>query len=304
MEVLKSLFTILVIVLLGIASRKTKIFAKEHVKTLSSFVYYFGLPALFFTKISALDIPSLDLNLIALTILPTLAAILFLFLIKTLGWLSKDNFTLYSLSVSFGSHAFFGIAFFETLYDGKWFSEAVLTASALGLVSIPITIGLFEYATKKEKGALFLLKTLRNPLIISIILGLLSAWSGIHFTSLNNALDMIGKSAGGIAIFALGIFLYDNFSIKAAKSAIKQSLFRMLSLPIITWLLLSFGSSHANSLNQFIFLQSGIPAAISLVVFAERYDYKLSEITGMVLLTSILGFAGLFSLSLLAPLIL
>ena len=58
MEVLASLFTILIIVLLGISSRKFSIFKAEHAKTLSSFVYYFGLPALFFDKISHLDLHS------------------------------------------------------------------------------------------------------------------------------------------------------------------------------------------------------------------------------------------------------
>ncbi|MCJ7735556.1 MAG: AEC family transporter, partial [Anaerolineales bacterium] len=71
MEVLTSLFTILIIVLLGIFSRKTGIFKAEHAKTLSSFVYYFGLPALFFVKISSLDLSSLDLHLVLGILLPT-----------------------------------------------------------------------------------------------------------------------------------------------------------------------------------------------------------------------------------------
>ena len=156
MEVLKSLFTILIIVALGISSRKTKLFSKEHVKTLSSFVYYYGLPALFFTQISALDLASLDLHLITISVLPVLATILLLYTTKSIGLLSKETFTLYSLSVAFGSHAFFGIAFFETLYDGKWLSQAVVTASALGLIGIPLSIGLFEYATQEEKGGNFI----------------------------------------------------------------------------------------------------------------------------------------------------
>lgn len=38
MEVLNSLITILIIITLGISSRKAKLLEKEHVKTLSSFV--------------------------------------------------------------------------------------------------------------------------------------------------------------------------------------------------------------------------------------------------------------------------
>ncbi len=304
MEVLKSLFTILVIVALGIGSRKTKLFAKEHVVTISSFVYYFGLPALFYTQISALDLASLDLHLITISIAPILGAIFLLYLLKSFGWLSKDTFILYSLSVAFGSYAFFGIAFFETLYAGKWLSEAIISASALGLIGIPLSIGLFEYATQEEKGGSFLGKIFSNPLIIAIFLGLLSAKTGIRFKALNNALGMIGKSAGGLAIFALGIFLYDNFSIEAAKSAVKQSLFRIISLPLLTWILLTIGiGNESTETSKFLFLQSGIPAAVSLVVFAERYRYKLPQITGMVLLTSILSFVELSALAFLAEMI-
>ena len=50
MEVLTSLFTILIIVVLGNSEPEVGIFKAEHAKTLSSFVYYFGLPALFFVK--------------------------------------------------------------------------------------------------------------------------------------------------------------------------------------------------------------------------------------------------------------
>lgn len=304
MEVLNSLFSILIIILLGISSRKTKLFSKEHVKTLSSFVYYFGLPALFFSKIAVLDLSAINFELITASLLPIFAAILLLYLGKATKLLNKDQFVLYSLSVAFGSYAFFGIAFFETLKGGKWLSYAVITASILGIIGIPISIALFEYANKKKQSAAFLLKIIKNPLILSILFGLIGSLLKLPTNALVNALDLIGKSAGGIAIFALGIFLYDNFSLKAAKSAVSQSLFRMISLPLLTWLLLLLGISDHPQMQEFLFLQSGIPAAISLVVFAERYDYKLDQITGMVLLTSIFSFVELLILSQLAGVIL
>ena len=300
MEVLKSLFTILIIVLLGIASRKTKIFSREHVKTLSSFVYYFGLPALFYVKLSTTNIPALDSTIILGSVLPILLITLVLYLLKIAKRISKEQFILFGLSISFGSNAFFGIAFFETLYDGKWLSNAIVAASAFGIVGIPLSLTLFEYATRKGKGFGFIFKAFRNPLIIAIFLGISSSLLGFHLDALNNALSLIGKTSSGIAIFALGIFLYDNFSLKAAQKALTYSLFRMISLPLATWLLLVFIMRDSPNLNQFLFLQSGIPAAISLVVFAERYNYKLPEVTGIVILTSVFSFVGLIILSLLS----
>ncbi len=43
-------------------------------------------------------------------------------------------------------------------------------------------------------------------------------------------------------------------------------------------------------LKQFLLLQTAIPAAVSLVIFAERYNYKIAEITGIVILTSLFSF--------------
>ena len=81
MEVFTSLFTILIIVGLGILSRRSGIFKSEHAKTLSSFVYYFGLPALFFIKLSGLDLLALDPQLVLGSLLPT--AVLLGFLLIT-----------------------------------------------------------------------------------------------------------------------------------------------------------------------------------------------------------------------------
>ena len=299
MEVLESLFIILILVILGMLSRKINIFAREHVKTLSSFVYYFALPALFYVKLSEIEIMVLDPNIVLGSVLPIILIILILFFLKTIRLISKEQFVLFGLSIAFGSYAFFGIAFFETLYDGKWLSNAVVATSAFGLAGIILSLTLFEYANKKGQGLGFVLKAFRNPLIVTIILGIVSSLLGFRIEAVNQALNLLGKTASGIAIFALGIFLYDNFSIEAMRKALTFSLFRIISIPLATYLLILMGMGGSRDLNQFLFLQSGVPAAISLVVFAERYDYKLAEVTGMVLLTSIFSFVLLFVLSLL-----
>lgn len=296
MEVLKSLLAILILVLLGMISRKAKIFAKEHVKTLSSFVYYFALPSLFFVKLLNLDLFSLDYHVVWVTLLPILVILLILLLLKGMGWITKDQFILFGLLISLGSYAFFGVAFFETLYNGKWLDVTILSASGLGVVGIIITLFLFEYANKQEKGIRFLRKIFTNPLLLSIFAGLAFSLLRIRAEVLNDSLQVLGKTAGGIAIFSLGIFIYDNFSIQAMKKAFTYALFRTFILPLATFAIIMLSPSQSKDLNQFLLIQSGIPSAISLVVFAERYDYKIAEIAGAVVLTSIFSFFGLSTL--------
>jgi len=274
-------------------SRKTRIFSSEHIKIISSFVYYFALPSLFFVSISNTDLLSIDYQVALGSLLPIAVALFALYVLKLFKIVSKDNFILLSLSISFGSYSFFGLALFETLYGGKWLPLSIVMASILGLTGIILTLIYFEYASKKEKGWRFFLKIIKNPLVISLFLGVLCSLFRIRVEMISNALSMLGKTAGGLAIFSLGIFIYDNFSLQAIRQAFKYSIFRSLALPLFTYLVVLVCIDVNIELQRFLFLQSGIPAAISLAVFAERYDYKLAEVTGIVIITSISSFIGL-----------
>jgi len=300
MEVLKSLGTILVIITSGMLSRKTNIFQKEHAKTISSFVYYFALPAFFLAELSVMDLSAVNFNAVWISAFPIIIIIFFLFIIKFLKIISRDSFILFGLTVSFGSYTFFGIAFFENLYDGRWLSLAVITASTLGIICIILTIMLFEYAIKKDQGFKFLLKIFTNPLIISIIIGVILSLLNIRILFFNKALLMLGKGGGGLAVFILGMFIYDNFSVKTLKTALPYSFFRIIILPLVTYMIIGFAAGQSSDTSTFLLLQSGMPAAISLVVFAQRYEYKAAEIAGFVILTSLFSFGTISLLFFLA----
>jgi predicted permease len=292
-EILESLVVILIVALLGMLSRKSRIFSAEQIKTISSFVYYFALPSLFFVSLSKTDLLALDYQVAVGSLLPIAIVLLALYMLKILKVVSKDNFILLSLSISFGSYAFFGVAFFETLYGGKWLPLAIVMGSVLGFTGIIFALIYFEYANKKERGLRFFLKIIRNPLIISLILGVLCSLFEVRLEMLNNGLSLLGKTAGGLAIFSLGIFIYDNFSVQAVRKASIYSIFRFLAIPFATYLVILFCIDVNLEFQRYLILQSGIPAAISLAVFAERYEYKLAEVTGIVIITSILSFIGL-----------
>jgi len=293
MEVFTSLFTILIIVGLGILSRRIGIFKAEHAKTLSSFVYYFGLPALFFIKLSGLDLLTLDPQLVLGSLLPTAVLLGFLLIVKWLGVIKKDTFILLGLSISFGSYAFFGIAFFETFQAGKWLDESIVAASVLGVFGIIITLILLENANQQKKSGGFLKKIFSNPLILSILAGVVSSFLNFNLQILSSPLSLVGQTASTIAIFVLGMFIHDRFSLATIKEALPYSLFRVLALPLLAWITIRLFMPETGDLAQFLLLENGMPSAIALVVFAERYDYKVTETAGIVSLTSILSFVGL-----------
>ena len=77
------------------------------------------------------------------------------------------------------------------------------------------------------------------------------------------------------------------------KKAMPLALFRVVALPLVTLIVIQLFQGTDVLVRRFLLLQSGIPAAISIAIFAERYEYKTSELTGMVILTSLASFITL-----------
>jgi|GEM_PF-6018779 len=88
----------------------------------------------------------------------------------------------------------------------------------------------------------------------------------------------------------LGMFVYDQFSMETVKKAFPLVLFRMMLMPLMTGLALLLFKDIAFSFKQFLLLQSGIPAAVSVAIFATCYQYKVDDLTGMVVLSSMASF--------------
>ena len=297
MQVLFSLLTIAILISLGFLSRKLSILSKEHTKGLSSFVYYFALPALFFVQIANLDLWDFNKSFIVIfaSLFPTLIITVFLFIIYLFKLIRKDTFVLLCLSIIFGSHVFFGIAFFEASFGNSGLDFAILTSSYLGPIGIISSIFLFVFATNKSESGKFILRVFTNPLIIAICFGLAFSILNIHIQHLFDSLEMIGRTAGPLAIFILGMFIYNNFSFIAVKRSFIYSCFRLTVLPIVTYLVLMLFDIQYD-LKHFLFMQSGIPVATSLAIYSERFNYKNAEISGMVIATSLGSFPVLFLL--------
>jgi len=291
--IFKSLLTMAAVIGAGWLGRRSKILSVENTEVLSKFVYYFGLPALFFIKIARLNLSDIPGAVILGSLGPIGALLLLLGLCRALKILSRDIFIMLGISVAFGSNAFFGIPFFEALY-GEWGLDlAVVTAALLGVFGIVASLSFFEYATRQGRETAFLVRVLRSPLILSILAGSICSVGSIRSDFLFDALTILGQTAPGVAVFMLGMFIHDHFSFALLKKSARYSAFRLLALPLATAVVVFFLPTSDASLKEFLFLQSGIPAAISIAVFAQRYKYMMPELTGVVVATSLMSFPAL-----------
>jgi len=291
--IIKSLSVLALLMAAGWLSRRGKILSSNETRTLSSFVYNFALPALFFCEISRVDFGGIGIEIIAASLLPVFMIIVPLALLRVTGVLSKDRFVLLGLSVAFGSNAFFGVPFFDSLY-GLWgLDMAIVTGSFLSIFGIVTSVSLLEYATGYNRWHTVILRVLKSPLIISIAAGLTFNAFRQHTAFFTDLFIPLGRTAPGVAVFMLGMFVYDQFSLRTLRKAFPLALFRIALLPICTWFILLMFQDIDFSSRQFLLLQSGIPAAVAVAIFSTRYQYKVDDLTGMVVLTSMASFVTL-----------
>ncbi len=296
MQIIFTLLVLLVILTAGITSRIFNILEKNDTKSLSAYVFYYALPSLFIVRISEIDIWNIDLRIILIAALPIIFLLFFLFILRIFNILEKNNFILLSLSVGYGSTTFFGIPFFQYMFGDKGIDFIVMISALLSPIGIITSILLFEYATHTKQGQSLWLKFIKNPLIISISLGIAFALAQIKIDFFLEALSFLGETTGPIAIFILGMFVYDNFSSKIFKKALPYALFRIISFPLVMYGILWILGDSFIEFNKMLLLQSGIPAATALAVFAERYNYKKKTISGIVIITSMASFVVLWIL--------
>lgn len=287
MRIINALFLLFLFIVIGIISRKFSILPKDSKKTLSAFIYYFALPAIFFQKISQFDFFNLDVFLVLGSLIPVTVILFILIGLRFFNLIPRDVFFLSAIPVTFGSYTFFGFPFFISLYGEEILTTSVFTASVLGIYGILVTVLLFELAVGKKVGKGIFINILKNPLVLSIMLGLIFSFIPVKLTYLDEPLTVLGQSAKSIAIVALGMFIYDNFSRDVLKKAYKFSLIRVISFPVVTFLVILLFPGVSPDLKSFIFIQSGIPTAISTAILAQRYEYKTGEFSGIVIVTSL-----------------
>jgi malonate transporter len=119
------------------------------------------------------------------------------------------------LSTVLGSLAFFGIPFVTFAFGSEQSVRlATLTTASVGLVAITISILVLELyslgeASKWESVRHIASRLSRNPLILSMVAGILVSIVGVELPSLmSNSLHMLGGTTSAVAIFMLGAFLY------------------------------------------------------------------------------------------------
>jgi malonate transporter len=283
---------ILLLMGIGFLSRKFGILKQGDERVLSSFVYYFALPALFLIDLSKTSFVFETLEFIVAGIVPILVVVAVFSLLYVVFRFSKNTFYLVTLSTIFGNVAFFGIPFVTFAFPATQTEQlAILAAATIGIVAIIVSITLLELYhlgdAPKRDGLKQVAKGLtKNPLIISILVGILISVVGLKIPSpLSTFLDLVGGTTSAVAVFMLGAFLYGK-EYSNLKNAFGLSLLRIMFLPTLAFGTLTLFNLPSTS-NSLLVLMHAMPVAVSLSVFSQRYNFYKETIASLTLISSV-----------------
>ena len=268
---LKTTFPLFLLICLGFLARKANLMKQGDERTLSSYVYFFALPSLFFINLAETRFDRILATFVGAGIIPVVVIFLVLTLLFFIFGFSKDIYSLLVIGSVFGSHAFFGIPFvmfaFPTAQGERL---ATLSSGTISIVSVVISISVLEMyqLSHEKKPSVFealqhvALRLTKNPLVISIVLGAFFSFLRVPIPfAISKPLHMLGGTTATVAIFMLGVFFYGR-QYKQILGAFGISLLRMIVLPLIavgTVKLLGLGSLESSV----VVLMSAIGAAFT-----------------------------------------
>jgi len=291
--ILRTVVPIILLIIIGFASRHFRIFKPGDEKAFASYVFFLALPALFFVNMSELLISRQVFYYMLATAIPPIVAALFYLLLSFILRLKKEQFYFLVFSTVFGSYAFFGIPFMIFAFPGRS-AEAVsvLSSASISITGVFLTILVLELY--KIGSASFLSaakalpqKFLKNPLILSIALGLVFAVFKIKVPIfLSSSLHMLGETTATVSLFMLGLFLYGRKYESLSKAFVLSAVRAVLMPGVAVVAMAYFGISGLPA--TISILMAAMPVAISMIVLSERYDFY-KETTASLTLVSTLG---------------
>ncbi|MCI0509715.1 hypothetical protein C8E00_104117 [Chromohalobacter marismortui] len=215
LDILAITTPIFLLIGIGYLAVMLRLFSKEQVRGLGGFVINFALPALIFRALVQRPLDEV-LNPIYLIAYGSGSATLFLgawlfarYRGKTIG-----ESGILALGMSTSNSGFIGYPIAAMVVGSSAVIALALNMMVENLLMIPIALAIAEAG--RQRGASFLTtlrKTVarltRNPILLGILAGILTALSGITLPApLFKAIDMLASASAPTALFVIGGTLY------------------------------------------------------------------------------------------------
>ncbi len=273
---------------LGYLSRMRGVLRPGDERVFSSYLYYFGLPALLTVDLSETALTREAVGLMVLNLAPMALVLIALMLAHLVFRFEGETLYLWVVVASFGSLGFYGLPFvtfaLQTIEAERLATLSIASINSVGFILAVVVLEAYTGGASAYRKVVSSL--VRNPLILSILVGLGLSAAGVSLpVYIAFSLHLIGASTSPLAIFMLGVFLYGR-DYGGLREAVALSLVRLVVLPAAALAVCQF--YEVSELGGTVMvLMYGTPLAVSMIVLSERYRFREKTVSSVILVSSL-----------------
>ena len=289
-------FPLFFLVGLGFLSAKVNLIDFNVGKGLAKYAFNIAIPSLLFQTIrGASSLPPPDWGIgLAYFGSCTLVFLLTFLIGRRRFHLGGDESTVFGMSAIFSNNVQLGIPLAISLLGENCVpSIAFIVSLNVFLLWLAVTVGV-ELSRSREAsvwGTCFegLWRTIKNPVIIGIVLGLLSSWVNISLPApFEKSMDLLSASATPVALFSVGTGLscYKFSShIRLTGASIVLKLFVQPTTVFLLCVL--FGITGME--RQAACLLASLPVGVNVYIMAQEFGVVEGPVANSLLLTTCLS---------------
>lgn len=309
MNILSIISPLILVALLGFISTKSRWLGREQLDALSKFTFSISIPAFLFYQMAKAEFSEqVSLQLFAAFYLPVLACYLIAYLINYFFYksepLNKDGSpdiknnaacAVFALSASYSNNVIVGLplllaALGEQVIGIIFLIVTFHSALLFALTSILAAKTTSKHNAKPFNYLIFTKQTLNNPLIISILLGLVVNLLGITLPDpLHDSLALIAKPAIPLALYILGASL-TFYPVRQELTFISIACAsKLILLPSLVFL----ASQYMFKLEPFVVtvlvMLSACPTGVNAYLIAVSHQKHQQTVAGTIVLSTLIS---------------
>ena len=308
--ILYAIVPILVVMLLGYYSGKTKAFSGSDARVLNKVVLNYALPAALFVSIIKANREMLSVD-VKLTIISFVVLIAMFFVVYfVFRYLYKDSEAESAVSALISGSptiGFLGFAVLQPIFGDTSAVGLVVAIVAIEVNAIGIPIGLallnagrakqntLSAGEKKPNPWMPVVNALKEPVAWVPILAVILVLLGLKWPDyLNPSFDLIKGANASVAVFAAGITL-SSVKIKINGQAIMGSFLKLIVMPLAILAVGIIFRMEPENLKMLV-VCAALPPAFSGIIIADERDTYVATGTSSLALSVILfmGFCPLW----------
>lgn len=270
-EIISALWPVFALILLGYIARRAGFPGEDFWRQAEKATYYILFPILLVSRLATTDMSVVDLPSMGASVcLLVLAGSVVSFLLKPFTAFDAAEFTsFYQGSVRF--NVYVGLAASATLYSGLGVAVgAVLMALMIPLLNVCCVL-VFSVLTNRNGGlSSVYLAVIKNPLIISSLLGLVLNQTGLGFpAAIEPVADLLSRMALPLGLLSVGAGLSFRVLYRSGSAICLSSVIKLILMPLMAFFI-CMGFSLEPESAQVVWLYAALPTATSSYILARQ----------------------------------